>query len=113
MIASGSLMLFRGVAHNAGAAWSLARAVRFLSYAIDTMLLAAAVMLTMIIHQYPLVDGWLTTKLLLLVVYIVLGYNALRGRTAQLRWISLAGAALVYGFIISVARAHSPLGFFA
>ena len=111
---SGLLMLTRGLVHNAfGASWVMSWPVRTLSYTIDTVLLTAALMLTTIIQQYPFVDGWLTTKVLLLVVYIVLGYTALRGSTPQLRWASLGGAALVYGFIVTVARAHSPLGIFA
>ena len=114
VILSGLLMLLRGVAHNAfGASWVMAWPVRTLSYTIDTVLLTAALMLTTVIQQYPFVDGWLTMKVLLLVVYIMLGYNALRGRTRQVRWASLASAALVYGFIATIARAHSPLGLFA
>jgi uncharacterized membrane protein SirB2 len=111
---SGLLMLLRGVAYNwLGASWVMAWPVRAVSYTIDTVLLTAALMLTTIIQQYPFVDGWLTIKVLLLVAYIVLGYRALRGRSAQARWTSLGAAALAYGFIISVARAHSPLGLFA
>ena len=111
---SGLLMLLRSVAHNwLGAKWVMAWPVKALSYTIDTMLLTAALMLTTILQQYPFVDGWLTMKVLLLVMYIMLGYRALRGRTARTRWASLAGAALTYGFIVSVARAHDPLGFFA
>jgi uncharacterized membrane protein SirB2 len=111
---SGLLMLLRGVAHNwLGANWVMAWPVKALSYTIDTVLLTAALMLTTIIRQYPFVDGWLTMKVLLLVIYIVLGYRALRGQRARARWASLIGAALVYCFIISVARAHSPLGPFA
>ena len=114
VILSGLLMLLRGVARNAfGASWVMAWPVRTLSYTIDTVLLTAALMLTTIIQQYPFVDGWLTMKVLLLVVYIMLGYNGLRGRTPQIRWASLASAALVYGFIVTIARAHSPLGIFA
>jgi uncharacterized membrane protein SirB2 len=108
---SGLLMLLRGVAHNwFGAKWVMAWPVKGLSYTVDTVLLTAALMLTTIIHQYPFVDGWLTIKVLLLVAYIMLGYRALRGQTAKGRWSSLLGAALVYAFIISVARAHDPLG---
>ena len=111
---SGLLMLLRGFVHNwLGAKWVMAWPVKALSYTIDTVLLTAALMLTTIIQQFPFVDGWLTMKVLLLVVYIVLGYRALRGRTARSRWTSLAAAALVYGFIITVARAHRPLGLFA
>ena len=113
VILSGLLMLLRALAYNGlGASWAMAWPVRYLSYAIDTILLTAALMLTTIIQQYPFVDGWLTIKVLLLVVYIMLGYNALRGATSRVRWASLAGAALVYAFIISIARAHVPLGIF-
>lgn len=111
---SGLLMLLRGVAYNGfGATWVMAWPVRTLSYTIDTVLLTAALMLTTIIHQFPFVDGWLTMKVLLLIVYIMLGYHALRARTVRLRWASLAGAALTFGLIVTVARAHSPLGLFA
>ena len=111
---SGLLMLLRGIAHNwLEAKWVMAWPVKALSYSIDTVLLTAALMLTTIIQQFPLVDGWLTMKVLLLVAYIMLGYRALRGPTSRSRWASLAGAAIVYGFIISVARAHSPVGLFA
>ena len=111
---SGLLMLLRGVTRNMfGASWVTAWPVRVLSYTIDSVLLTAALMLTTIIRQYPFVDSWLTMKLVLLVAYILLGYRALRGDSARTRWASLAGAALVYGFIISIARTHDPLGFFA
>ena len=114
VIASGLLMLLRGIARNGfGAAWVMGWAVRCLAYTIDTVLLTAALMLTTIIHQFPFVDGWLTMKVLLLVVYIGLGYAALRGATARTRWASLAGAVLVFGLIVSIARSHSPLGFLA
>jgi uncharacterized membrane protein SirB2 len=114
VIASGLLLLMRGLARNlAGSGWVMAWPLRLLSYTIDTVLLTAALMLTTIIDQYPFVDNWLTMKLLLLVVYIMLGYRALSGRTPAIRWASLAGAAVVYAFIITIARAHSPLGIFA
>ena len=112
--ASGLLLFIRALAANVAAArWVMAWPVRLLSYTIDTVLLTAAMMLTTVIDQYPFVDNWLTMKLLLLVVYIMLGYKALRGSTAGIRWAFLAGAAVVYGFIISIATAHSPLGIFA
>lgn len=114
VIASGTLMLIRGLAHNIWqAAWVKARPARTLTYTIDTLLLAAAVMLTTIVGQYPFVDGWLTIKIMLLLIYIVLGYQALRGGRAQIRWTSLGAAALTYCFIITIARARDPLGIFA
>ncbi len=58
-------------------------ALRYLSYAIDTTLLTAALMLVTILHQYPFVQAWLTVKVLLLVVYVVLGSLALKRATTR------------------------------
>ena len=114
VVLSGLLMLLRGVARNAlDARWTMAAPVRILSYTIDSILLTAALMLMTIGRQYPLVDSWLTTKVVLLVLYILLGYRALRAPNARSRWASLAGAALIYALIVGVARAHDPLGWFA
>lgn len=114
VMASGVLMLLRGLAHNLwGATWVKTWPLRTLSYTIDTVLLTAALMLMTIVRQYPLADGWLTIKAVLVLLYIVLGYTALRGTSAWLRWASLGAAVLTYGFIITIARAHHPLGIFA
>lgn len=113
VLTSGLLFLIRGAALNAGQGWAMAAPLRYLSYTIDTVLLTAALMLATLIHQYPFVNGWLTTKVLLLVVYIVLGTYALkRGSTRNVRIGCWLAALLVYGFIISVARAHHPAGIF-
>lgn len=114
VIASGTLFASRAVALNlATAAWPLKRPVRLLAYAIDTTLLAAALILTTIVGQYPFVHGWVTAKVLLLIVYIVLGYRALRGPSLTARMSCLAGAVVTFLFIVTVARAHDPLGLFA
>jgi uncharacterized membrane protein SirB2 len=77
-------------------------------------LLTAALMLATVLHQYPFVHAWLTVKVLLLVVYVVLGSYALkRGATRVVRAWSFVAALSVYGFIISIARAHDPRGVFA
>lgn len=114
VVASGSLFALRGLLMLAGSRWSRHALLRYASYAIDTTLLAAALMLTTIIRQYPGVQSWLTVKVLCLVVYIVLGTFALkRGRTRGLRLACFVAAIAVYLFIVSVARAHHPLGWFA
>ena len=88
--------------------------LRYPSYVIDTLLLTAALMLTSVVHQYPFGNGWLTMKVALLVVYVVLGSVALmRGRTRRIRIAAFAGALLTVGFLVTVARAHHPLGIFA
>ena len=114
VMASGTLLFVRGIAFNLfGWCWALALPLRYLSWTVDTVLLTAALMLMAIIHQYPVANGWLTVKLLLLVPYIVLGYMALRGSSSKVRLASLAGATLTFLYIYSVARAHHPLGFLA
>lgn len=114
VFASGSLFMLRGLALNLGGQWAMAAPLRYLSYTIDTVLLTAALMLATILHQYPFVHGWLTVKVVLLVVYIALGMFALkRGRTRSIRLGCYVAALAVYAFIISVARAHQPLGVFA
>jgi uncharacterized membrane protein SirB2 len=114
VIASGSLFLMRGLAYQAGAGWAMATPLRVASYGIDTVLLTAALMLTTVIQQYPFVDAWLTVKVMLLVAYIVLGSLALkRGGTRAVQRVCFVGALLVYLFIVSVARAHDPLGILA
>ena len=111
VIASGLLFLLRGAAVQLGAKWAMAAPLRYLSYSIDTVLLTAALMLVTILHQYPFVHGWLTAKVVLLVVYVVLGSFALkRGRTRTVRVSCWVAALLVYLFIVSIARAHSPFG---
>ncbi|HPF73328.1 MAG: SirB2 family protein [Lysobacteraceae bacterium] len=112
VIASGALFGLRGLLVWAGreqlAMWA---PLRYLSYSIDTVLLTAALMLVTILHQYPFVHAWLTVKVLLLVVYIVLGSLALkRGKTQRQRRLWFVAALTVYLFIISVARSHSALG---
>ena len=85
--------------------------LRYLTYTIDTVLLTAALMLVTILHQYPFVQGWLTMKVVLLVVYIVLGTFALkRAPSRRARAWCYAAAIAVFLFIVSVARAHQPLG---
>jgi uncharacterized membrane protein SirB2 len=111
VIASGMLFLLRGFAVQLGAKCSMAAPLRYLSYSIDTVLLTAALMLVTILHQYPFVQGWLTAKVLLLIVYVVLGSFALkRGRTRAVRISCWIAALLVYLLIVSIARTHSPLG---
>jgi uncharacterized membrane protein SirB2 len=81
---------------------------------IDMTLLAAAIALTLIIHQYPFVQAWLTVKVILLMVYIVLGTFALkRGRTRAVRATCFVAALAVYLFIVSVAYTQNPLGILA
>lgn len=114
VVLSGSVFALRGMMMLAGSRWVYHPILRRGSYLIDTTLLTAGVLLTLILHQYPFVQAWLTAKVLLLVVYIVLGVFALRrGATRTRRAAYFAAALSVYLFIVSIAIAHDPRGIFA
>jgi uncharacterized membrane protein SirB2 len=109
-----TLFVFRGGLMIADSALLQSRVMKTLPHVIDTVLLTAALMLTTVIHQYPFSTGWLTMKIFLLAAYIVLGSYAIkRGRTKAIRITAFVAALLVLGFLVSVARAHDPLGVFA
>ncbi len=113
IMASGTLFALRGAAALAGMRWPLAAPVRYLSYAIDTLLLVAALVLLAILPGALFANGWLAVKLVLVVAYIALGVLALgrRGGASRVRRAAFYVAALlVYLQIYCIARAHHPLG---
>ena len=113
VLASGLLFAIRGLLVMLGQRWAMAAPLRWLSYTIDTSLLTAALMLLVVLQVNPFTTAWLATKLILLVVYVVLGTLALKrvkGRGARLA--TYLAALAVFGFMYSVARTHHPLGVF-
>lgn len=113
-LVSGALLFLRALAFNfADARWPLAGPVRYTAWTIDTVLLTAALILMTIVKQYPGADAWLTVKVLVIVVYVILGYFALRGATRKVRVTAFSAAILAFGFIYTVARSHHPLGLLA
>lgn len=110
--ASGSLFLLRGLGVLAGARWPLHASLRIASVAIDTLLLVAGATLWALLQLNPLRDHWLGAKLILLVVYVVLGSFALkRARTTAARALFLIAAAAVFATMVGIAIAHHPAGF--
>ncbi|MGH8042435.1 MAG: SirB2 family protein [Rudaea sp.] len=114
VILSGSVFTLRGLMMLAGSEQVYHPLLRRTSYLIDTTLLAAGVTLAWMLHQYPFVHAWLTVKVVLLAVYIVLGVFALRrGRSRATRAGFYLAALAVFLFIVSVAITHDPWGVFA
>ena len=111
VLTSAVLFTARGVGVLAGARWCMTPLVRRLSVVIDTALLGAALLLLHILQLNPFAHAWLATKMVLLLVYIVLGTYALRrGRTPRIRLQCFIAALFCLGFMASVARTHSPFG---
>ena len=114
VLSSGALFFVRAAGVQFGQGWPMVAPLRYLSYSIDTVLLTSALMLMTVLHQFPFVNSWLTVKVTLVLVYIVLGSFALRrARTSRVRLICGVAALVVFGAIVSIARTHSPLGIFA
>jgi uncharacterized membrane protein SirB2 len=78
--------------------------VRILPHINDSLLLLTAIMLAILTGFYPFVVGWVTLKVLLLVVYIVLGIFALkRGKTKQARTVFFFAALATILAIFAIA----------
>ena len=108
---SGCLFAIRGLAVLLGMRWPLWAPVRYLSWTIDTVLLTAALMLLTILPGAMFANGWLTLKLLLVVVYVVLGVFALkRASTRARKAVFYVLALATFLTIVGIARMHSPWG---
>ena len=103
------LFVLRAALRIADSRWLQRPVLRIAPHIVDSVLLASAVLLTLILHQYPFVDGWLTAKLLALVAYVVLGSIAIRrGRTPLVRGVALLGALVSVSYIVATALHHDP-----
>jgi len=108
---SGGLFSIRAVLRIGACPAANHWALRLAAHGIDTVLLVSGILLTLVLHQYPLTDAWLTAKVLLLVLYIFLGTLALkRARTTASRVLALFAAVLTFVAIIGVAVTHQPAG---
>jgi len=107
-----SILFFmvRGAGMLVDAQWLQKKLVRVLPHIIDTILLASAIALTIILSQYPLQQDWLTAKVIGLVLYIGLGTIALkRGKTKAVRITAFMLALCSIAYILSVAITHNAI----
>lgn len=110
VIITGSFFLLRGIWMLQGSNLLQHPFVRVAPHVNDTILFVSALTLAVIVGQYPFVSGWLTAKIIGLVVYILLGHVALRrGRNRTERGLAFVGALAVLGYIVAVARCRDPL----
>jgi uncharacterized membrane protein SirB2 len=105
-----ALFFVRGIWMINGSPRLNERWVRIVPHVNDTLLLAAAIWMTILIHQYPGTHAWLTAKLVALMVYIGLGTVALkRGKTQRVRIAAWLAAQAVFLYIVAVALTRNPL----
>jgi len=104
-----SLFMLRGMLQLHDKPWRRWRLLRVGPHLIDTVLLGSAIWLSWTLGQYPLVQGWLTAKVLALLAYIVMGRYALATSTpGNLRLPFFSMALVCVGYIVGVALTHSP-----
>jgi uncharacterized membrane protein SirB2 len=115
VLVSGVLFLTRGLLVQCGRkALAMSASLRYASYGIDTVLLAAGLTLVAILPAALSANHWLAVKIALLVVYVVLGSLALkRAQSARARTAAFAAALLVYAMMFGIARTHDPMGWAA
>ncbi len=76
----------------------------------DTILLASALGLCVIIAQYPFVDAWLTQKVIGIILYILMGLWTLKwANTALTRSMGFVGAIVIIGLTAKIAVFKQPL----
>lgn len=103
-----TLFVLRAGLQFAGVPWRRYQWLRVMPHAVDTVLLGSAIWLTVLIGQYPLVQAWLTAKLLAVIGYILLGRMALKQDTGvRRRAVGFGGALLCVAYIVGVAVTHS------
>lgn len=109
--ASIALFVARGLGVAALQNWPMQARWRYTSVGVDVLLLCAGVGLWALLGLNPLQQTWLGTKLVLLVIYIVLGSFALkRGQTRMHRLTFFVAALTVVLGMVGIALARHPTG---
>jgi uncharacterized membrane protein SirB2 len=107
-----ALFVVRGIWMLIAPGYLALRWVRVVPHVVDTMLLGSAIALAVMIGGNPGARGWLSAKVIGLLVYIALGSVALKyGRTRGVRAAAFVGALATFAYVVSVAVTKSPAGF--
>jgi uncharacterized membrane protein SirB2 len=87
------------------------RPARLLPHILDTVLLASAIGMLVMLRANPFAFPWLTAKIAALLCYIGLGMVAFRfGKSRRVRVTAFGMALLTAAYIVAVAVTKSPLG---
>ena len=110
---SGSGFFARGILMLRDSPWLRARVVKIIPHVVDTLLLLSAIVLASQWGWAALQLPWLLAKIAALLVYITLGFVALRaGRQKVVRITAWVVAMFVFAYIVAVAVRKNPWPFF-
>lgn len=105
VVLSFALFSLRGLWMLADSPLLTRRWVKIVPHIVDSVLLAAAIGMLVMIGLNPLTAPWLIAKIVALFAYIGLGTFALkRGRSKAVRTVCWLAALAVFGYIVLVAR---------
>ncbi|MGC2049420.1 MAG: SirB2 family protein [Gallionella sp.] len=111
-ITSYTLFFLRGIWSFNDSPIMRLRWVKIVPHVVDTLLLVSAIALTFVIRQYPFMDAWLTAKVIGILLYIGLGFVALKyGKTRIIRILAWLLAQAVFAYIVLVAINHKFIPF--
>ena len=114
VVISISLFFVRGLWMVLESAKLNQRWVNIVPHVSDTILLVSAIILSFSVAQYPFVHGWITAKVILVLVYIGLGMVALkRGKTKRIRITAWIAAVIVFAYMVLIAVTKSVIPFSA
>ncbi len=106
---SGAFFLVRGIWMLRHSDMLQRRWVRVAPHIVDTVLLLSALGLLWVLSLSPFAHGWLTAKIVALVLYIVAGSIALkRGRSRRTRIDFFAVAIVLFAYMVGVALTREP-----
>ena len=97
------LFVFRFIYGQMNPSFLQKKWVKVVPHIIDTVLLGSAIWLCVILSQYPIVNGWLTAKVIGVIGYILFGLLALKSENPVKKWGGFAGALIVLGVTAKVA----------
>ncbi len=113
VVMSAAGFTLRGIWMLRDSRWLDRRWVKIVPHVNDTLLLAAAIGLSVVREQYPFVHDWVTAKVIGLLAYIGFGMFALRrGHSKTLRAAFWLAALASFAYIVSVALTRDPRGLF-
>ena len=112
VVISGTLFVYRYALLSLRPDRPLAKPLRVLPHINDTVLLASAIGMLVLIGLNPLTTPWLLAKIVALIGYVVLGAICMRSLPGSRRQANFFGAAIiVFAYILLVALSKQVIPF--
>jgi uncharacterized membrane protein SirB2 len=105
--------IVRGGAKILGLSWQNQKWVKVSPHILDSALLISGILLMLATSIYPIEQSWLTSKLIVLVGYIMFGIKTMKSPSPMKQRLYFSMALLCALLMITIATSHHPLGLFS